>query len=100
MISFYAAKEAKEMESGRQKTKDKIQNLPSIFGVLFSSLEFQAVSYCGVYKVRKGVPGSHEHPPCKAVSLASRCSSTFSLSQHSHYTALTALTASSGQQTQ
>jgi hypothetical protein len=51
MISFYAAKEAKEMESGRQKTKDKIQNLPSIFGVLFSSLEFQAVSYCGVYEV-------------------------------------------------
>jgi len=34
---------------------------------------------CSRCNVRKGVVGSHEHPPCKAVSLASRCSSTFSL---------------------
>jgi len=32
------------------------------------------------HTVRKGVVRNHRHPPCKAVSLASRCSSTFSSS--------------------
>jgi len=48
----------------------------------------------------EGVVRSHEHPPCKVVSLASRCSSTFSLSTLSIYTAPTAPTASLVQQLQ
>jgi hypothetical protein len=34
----------------------------------------------GSQEVRKEVVRNHRHPPCKAVSIASRCSSTFSSS--------------------